>query len=982
MAEKLIWVLEDSTYRVSRGAAEVLFFSRNYEDKFKTITHVFTGFRPYCLVPADEFPPLPPGCDYGDEIEFDALNREVRKVYTDVPATVRKIRDLFTFTDMADFLFEKRFAVDHGIYYAYRLNEAGLPENVEIDDFIPPRVLGIDIETLAPQGTLPLPHDAKWPVVSIQSEDFYTGEIIVFTASNLNINGERVMFPQTDAPDHVACKNEQELFKVFQAYMSEINPDVLTAWSGARYDLPFLIRRAKVLGISCTGLARHGIPRCEIDNEADSGFSTSVKGRCTLDMLEAYKKFYKQKAQRESYDLKSVSADYGFEYVDYGAKLLELLHNKEYEKFLQYCRNDVIALKNIDDKVGLFNFYEALRKIAGCKLNDTLHNSVVIEAAFLKNGMKAMPTKAPYTKGGDKFEGALVLLPPAGIHEWVGTVDLAALYPTVMRAFPDKCCPDPNYKVIEILELFVSERERYRALNKTDASTPLTELIEYIFKVLANSVYGALGLKSFRLFKRECAENVTSIGRDVDRFVHKCLLKHGYKTVYSDSVAGDSVIKLYDKKGNWKFVNIEDMFTTVDVTEQETGKEYHLLENVYVESIDENGKVILDRIKCVMRHKCNKQMYRVTDQNSIYIDVTEDHSLITYDGFRFCEIRPIDLKNTHYPLISYLINPLNEHTSIVFDNIASVEKINYSGYVYDLTTEQSHKFFANGLLLKNTDSSFFYPVNTPEEGLKVQDKLNVDLEEWGLAVGARVKFTLKFEKLYRRILFKKDEKAKKEFRWGDDVGAKKKYVGHLLWKEGVDYSDKRELNFMGLELVRSDSSQFTKKMLREFFEIILIDGDTVAGSAFIRKSYKDVKAGKINVKELSIPKQIRAASRAASPHKRGIQNTHKVFNYNIPDGVKPRLIYVKDYPYEFCIDDELDIGDWNNKIDWETTLEKNVTKKLRLYAESAGINWNHVIYGQQSIRSFLTQTETVNEALKEIEKDDAEDDELEPYEMS
>ena len=343
-----IWILEESTFKTVNKKPVVLFFSRNYHDKFETITHEFHDFRPYLLVPANEFPPLPPGCDYADEIELDALNREVRKVYTDVPATVRKLRSLFSFTDMADFLFEKRFAVDHGIYYAYTINDEGLPENVEIEDFIPPRVMGIDIETLAPEGDLPLPYNSKWPVVSIQSMEFYTGEIIVFTASNLNINGERILFPQTDAEDHVACRTEQELFKVFQAYIRDINPDVITAWNSSRYDAPYLIRRAAVLGISCADLARHGNPRCEIDSEADSGFSTSIKGRCTVDMLEAFKIFYKQKAQRESYDLKSVSADYGFEYTDYGAKLLRLLKDKQYDTFLQYCRNDVIALKNID----------------------------------------------------------------------------------------------------------------------------------------------------------------------------------------------------------------------------------------------------------------------------------------------------------------------------------------------------------------------------------------------------------------------------------------------------------------------------------------------------------------------------------------------------------------------------------------------------------------------------------------------------------
>ncbi len=979
-----LWILEESGYKVIRGNPKkpvVYFYSRNYHNKFETVTHTFEGFRPYCLVPADEFPRLPPTCEYSEETELDCMNREVRKVYADIPKTIKDIKNLFTFTDMADFLFEKRFAVDHGIYYAYKL-VGGIPVNVEIEDFLSPRVMVSDIEVLAPPDrAFPGPEKVAWPVVAISTKDLYTGEILIFTAGNLNIEGEIIDIPQTDHPDHIACSSEKDLFRTFMAYMREINPDLLTHWNGQRFDYPYLIRRAHKMEYEINSLGRQGIPQSKYDPDSDDQFSTHIVGRSSLDMLKAYKIFYKQKAERESYDLKTVSADYGFEYTDYGYKLLELLRSKDWDTFLQYCRNDVIALENINNKTGLWNHYETLRKIAGCKLNNTLHNSVIIESAFLKYGMGPMPTKAPYNKDGEKFEGALVLVPPTGIHEWVGTVDLAALYPTVMRAFPDKCCPDPNYKVIEILELFVSERERYRALNKTDASTPVTQLIEYIFKVLANSVYGALGLKSFRLFKRECAENVTSIGREVDRFVHSRLLHHGYNTIYSDSVARDTWIMIFNQYGEMrKVLKIEDLFTVVHDVGID-GKQYCNVKNVKVQSIDDRGNIVLDTVTRVMRHKCKKQMYRVSLHPNQYVDVTEDHSLIAFDdGFKMESVSPTRLYK--HSLVGLYYDELTKTPYISLNKSYTVKKIEYDDYVYDLTTEKTHRFFGNRIALHNTDSSFFYQIKTPEEGKIIQDKLNADLEAWGKEKGARVNFTLKFEKLYRRILFKKDEKAKKKSRW-EDLGSKKKYVGHIIWKEGEDYTNDRKLNYMGLELVRSDTSKYTKEMLTKFFEIVLIDGDTVAASKFIRKSYKDVKNGKVPYYDLSIPKQIRAASRAESPHKRGIDNTLHLFNYTIPDGTKPRLIYVKDYPYELCIDEEIDIGEWKEKIDWNILLDKNVTKKLRLYAESANIDWERVIYGQQSIMQFcqLTNTEEeLNPEVLKLEAQDIEEPEKEAYE--
>ena len=85
------------------------------------------------------------------------------------------------------------------------------------------------------------------------------------------------------------------------------------------------------------------------------------------------------KAQRESYSLKSVSADYGFEYFDWGPYLEKLLSvDKNYVDFIQYCKDDVIALRNIDKRTNLFDFYENLRKITGTRLDDVLYNLVPI----------------------------------------------------------------------------------------------------------------------------------------------------------------------------------------------------------------------------------------------------------------------------------------------------------------------------------------------------------------------------------------------------------------------------------------------------------------------------------------------------------------------------------------------------------------------------------------------------------------------------
>ena len=159
-----VWIIEEASYRVTHGVPEVVLFSRNYNNREQTVTHVIPGFTPYFYVPYNETRiSLPYNCSYDDELVIDALGREVRKVYVDIPATVAKIRDSgWSFTDMADFLFEKRFLVDKKIKYAYTYNEITNDVTpVDVPEILPPRIVYFDIEVLAPEGIMPLPMESK-----------------------------------------------------------------------------------------------------------------------------------------------------------------------------------------------------------------------------------------------------------------------------------------------------------------------------------------------------------------------------------------------------------------------------------------------------------------------------------------------------------------------------------------------------------------------------------------------------------------------------------------------------------------------------------------------------------------------------------------------------------------------------------------------------------------------------------------------------
>jgi hypothetical protein len=170
-----------------------------------------------------------------------------------------------------------------------------------------------------------------------------------------------------------------------------------------------------------------------------------------------------------------------------------------------------------------------------------------------------------------------------------------------------------------------------------------------------------------------------------------------YSIVYGDSVAGDTIIETSAGP-----CTIESLFTTVDFVDGD--KEYSNC------SVDVQGLTYLPHegcngfrhIKYVMRHKVQKKMYRVHLGNTRYLDVTEDHSLMTCDSsLNIFEVTPEELILDNHPL---LIRTDDGFQPLPYDLI---EEIEYDDYVYDIEIAETHTFYANDILVHNTDSTYF-----------------------------------------------------------------------------------------------------------------------------------------------------------------------------------------------------------------------------------------------------------------------------------
>uniref|UniRef100_A0A8D8LS81 DNA polymerase delta catalytic subunit n=1 Tax=Cacopsylla melanoneura TaxID=428564 RepID=A0A8D8LS81_9HEMI len=118
------------------------------------------------------------------------------------------------------------------------------PEEGEWSKVAPLRILSFDIECAGRKGIFPEPnHD---PVIQIAN-------MCISQGSSENIFVKNVFTLNTCAPivgsQVICCKKETELLDKWAAFIRELDPDIFTGYNIQNFDFPYLINRAKHLGV-------------------------------------------------------------------------------------------------------------------------------------------------------------------------------------------------------------------------------------------------------------------------------------------------------------------------------------------------------------------------------------------------------------------------------------------------------------------------------------------------------------------------------------------------------------------------------------------------------------------------------------------------------------------------------------------------------------------------------------------------------------
>jgi len=217
---------------------------------------------------------------------------------------------------------------------------------------------------------------------------------------------------------------------------------------------------------------------------------------------------------------------------------------------------------------------------------------------------------------------------------------------------------------------------------------------------------------------------------------------------------------------------------------------------------------------------------------------------------------------------------------------------------------------------------------------RIEDAVNARYADFAFRElnASRHYFSIRFEKIYRRFF---------------QAGRKKRYAGHLIWKEGQTAD---EIDVVGFEIRRSDYPQITKTVQRRVMELILHGEDYGAIKRYLGDIITNYRAGTYSLDEIGIPGGIGkelSDYQTDDAHIRGAKYANRHLGMEFAKGSKPKRVYIRNVTSKYPKTDVLcfEYGDQvppEFQVDWELMLEKTLRQPISRIIDSLGWDWTDI----------------------------------------
>src|SRR6266513_667595 len=341
-------------------------------------------------------------------------------------------------------------------------------------------------------------------------------------------------------------ESERTALKRLTSIIKERDPDVVEGHNLFRFDLPYLVQRAKKtktkLDWGRSGGFLHSRPsRLQIAEKTIDYPKFTIEGRHFVDTFLL--------AQFYDVGMRTLS---GFERVDVarhfgfcGSEEISALTGKELQR--AYIDNDkrfraralcaVQETRAVADLLSPSYFIQA--QIFPYNYQDVIvrGNATRINALFLREYFRQRHSipELPITRG---FEGGYTDIFFTGVARNVWHCDVASLYPSIMLQFD--CFPQSDRlqifrHLLTDLRTFRLETKAAMRAEKDPAKQRYFHALQNTFKILINSFYGYLGFAQGHFADFDAAARVTQIGRELLQKMIAWLNERGAQVIEVDT---------------------------------------------------------------------------------------------------------------------------------------------------------------------------------------------------------------------------------------------------------------------------------------------------------------------------------------------------------------------------------------------------------------------------------------------------------------
>jgi DNA polymerase elongation subunit (family B) len=296
-----------------------------------------------------------------------------------------------------------------------------------------------DIEVdFDPERGFSRPEDPFNAITAISVYMDWLDQLVTLVKPPRHMSDETAQEIASEFPNTFVFWEERDLLDTFLNLIEDA--DVLSGWNSEGYDIPYTIMRAtRVLSKDDTRrFCLWGqLPKQRtFERFGAENITFDLIGRVHLDYMQLYRKYTYE--ERHSYSLDSILEYEGLEGKTKFEGTLDQLYNQNFKTFIEYNRQDVNGLAQIDKKLRFLDLANTLAHENTVLLPTTMGAVAVTEQAIIneahERGMVVPIRKERLTDEDTQAAGAYVAYPKKGMHDWVGSIDINSLYPSTIRA--------------------------------------------------------------------------------------------------------------------------------------------------------------------------------------------------------------------------------------------------------------------------------------------------------------------------------------------------------------------------------------------------------------------------------------------------------------------------------------------------------------------------------------------------------------------